>query len=475
MTMRLTVTDLTIMAGDVRLVTGASFTIAPYEALTLLGESGSGKSLIMHAIMGSLPHGITASGSIRLGDRDLMTLPPRDRRALWGRVLSLLPQEPWLALDPTMTVQNQVAEGHRLVRARSGDDALAAAGHDLAAVGLAQAAALYPFQMSGGMCQRAAIAILHGARSDLILADEPTKGLDTHLRNSSVARLRAEADDGRLLLTITHDIAVARTIGGTVAVMRDGRIVEQGPADTVLERPAHAFTRALIDAEPSRWPKRASTLRPDEPVIAAHGLTRRIGDRSLFEDLDIAVRPGEIVAVTGRSGSGKTMLGNILLGLVTPDGGTVTRRAGARAHQFQKIYQDPPASFAPHEPLRRGLADLIARHRLDPRKLDGLLERLAIDPSMLVRLPGEVSGGELQRLAIARALMLDPVFLFADEATSRLDLLRQQEVMGLLADLAAERGTGLLLVSHDPDLAATIADRRIDLDLLQQPDMTDPA
>lgn len=466
MSAALQVIGLTIRAGDTRLVSDASFTVRPHQPLTLLGESGSGKSLAMHAIMGSLPEGLVASGRILLGDSDLLALPADARRALWGRSISLLPQEPWLALDPTMPVRDQVAEGHMLVRHMAGKDAAARAGEDLATVDLAPAAGLYPFQMSGGMCQRAAIAILHGAQSALFLADEPTKGLDTHLRDSSSARLRAEVDQGRLLLTITHDIAVARAIGGTVAVMQDGRIIEHGPVADVLERPTQPFTRALIRAEPLHWPKRPSSRRAGEPVISARGLTRRIGERTLFRDLSLDVHPGEVAVVTGRSGSGKTMLGNILLGLVRPDGGTVRRMAGARRHQFQKIYQDPPASFAPHEPLHRGLSDLVARHCLRPGLLDELLERLAIDRSLLARLPGEISGGELQRLAIARSLLLDPVFLFADEATSRLDLMRQQEVIHLLTDLAAERQMALLIVTHDPELAAKLADQHLDLEQL---------
>lgn len=465
MTDALRVSDLTIMAGDTRLVANADFTVRPHAPLTLLGESGSGKSLVMHAIMGSLPQGVTASGRIMLGDTDLLALPPADRRALWGRSISLLPQEPWLALDPTMPIRDQVAEGHRLVRLMPPGASAARAEADLATVDLARAAKLYPFQMSGGMCQRAAIAILHGAQSALFLADEPTKGLDTHLRNSSTARLRAEVDAGRLLLTITHDIAVARAIGGDVAIMHDGQIIEHGPARDVLEKPTQPFTQALVKAEPLHWPKRTSSRHQGDPVISARGLTRHIGGRTLFSNLDLDVHPGEVAVVTGRSGSGKTMLGNILLGLVRPDGGTVRRAPSARPCQFQKIYQDPPASFAPHEPLHRGLSDLIARHRLDPRLLNELLEGLAIDRSLLARLPGEVSGGELQRLAIARALMLDPVFLFADEATSRLDLMRQEEVIRLLTTLAAERKMALLIVTHDPDLAAKVADQQLDLDL----------
>lgn len=466
MTGRLVVSGLTVSAGGTVLVTDADFTVAPHAPVTLLGESGSGKSLAMHAIMGSLPPGLAASGSVRLDEAELLALPPAERRALWGRAISLLPQEPWLALDPTMRVADQVAGGHALVRHEQREAAGARADGDLAAVGLSTAGPLYPFQMSGGMCQRAAIAILHGAPDGLILADEPTKGLDAGLRADAAARLREEVARGRLLLTITHDIALARAIGGTVAVMQDGRIVEQGEAATVLDSPRHPFTRALVAADPAHWPQRRTSATAHAPVLEARGLTRTVGGRTLFAGLDLAVRPGEIVAVTGRSGSGKTMLGNVLLGLVRPDAGSVTRAPGAKPHQFQKIYQDPPASFVPHEPLARGFADLLARHRLAPAALDAMLDRVTIDRRLLARHPCEVSGGELQRLAIARALLLDPLFLFADEATSRLDLTRQAQVVDLLASLAAERGTALLFVTHDAVLAERVADRILDLEAL---------
>jgi peptide/nickel transport system ATP-binding protein len=458
----LIVEGLSIATGDAAIVSGIGFTVAPGRPVTLLGQSGSGKSLVMHAIMGSLPAGLTASGSVRLGDQDLLSLDPGERRALWGRTMSLLPQEPWLALDPTVRVGTQLAEAHRRVRGMTAADARARAGADLAEVGLDAAGTLYPFQMSGGMAQRAAIAMVHGAGSALILADEPTKGLDAGLRDGVAARLRREAAD-RLLLTITHDTSVARGIGGTVAVMTEGRIVEVGPADEVLSAPRHPYTQALVAAEPARWPAPAPRAATGAPVLEAEDLACAIGRRTLFEELDLAIRPGEVVAVSAPSGFGKTMLGNALLGLVRPSRGQVTRAPGTRPTQFQKIYQDPPASFAPHQRLDRGIADLLARHAIDPARLPPLLDRLEVDPRLLARRPAEVSGGELQRVAIARALLVDPVFLFADEATSRLDLLAQQQVIGLLLDLVRERGLALMLVTHDAVLAERVADRHIDL------------
>lgn len=466
----LTVSNLAIRAAGKSLVSDVSLSVGVGQPLTLVGESGSGKSLVLHAIMGSLPEGLSAHGNVQLDERPLLALNPAELRALWGRDISLLPQEPWLALDPTMRIGKQVAEGHRFVRGLGASELRQQVEADLGAVGLAQAQRAYPFEMSGGMCQRAAIAILHGARSALLLADEPTKGLDSALRDSTAARLRSEVERGRLLLTITHDIAVARAIGGTVAVMKEGAIVECGPAEQVLQSPTHAYTRELLQAEPAAWPQRTNVdanvnVAGDqaEPVLSVEALTAGIGDRTLFSGLDLRLMPGEVLSVVGPSGIGKTMLGNILLGLMPPKSGRVVRSAAARPWQFQKIYQDPPSSFPPHEILGRGFDDLMRLHRIDRLRLDQSLAALRIDRSLLARRAGEVSGGELQRLAIARALLLDPVFLFADEVTSRLDLITQREVMEELLQVSRRNRTALLIVTHDRAMASRVSDRIIDL------------
>jgi peptide/nickel transport system ATP-binding protein len=454
----LAVSGLEIRAGDTVIVRDVAFTLAQGMPVTLLGASGSGKSLVAHAIMGSLPAGLVARGEIALDGVSLLAASPAQTRARWGRTIAILPQEPWLALDPTMRIGAQVQEVHRHLHRLGNAEASSCAGTDLTEVGLGDRVAAYPHELSGGMCQRAAIAVTHAAGASLLIADEPTKGLDAALRDSIVQRLQQEVDQGRLLLTITHDIAVAAALGGMIGVMFDGELVEFGPAKEILDRPAHDYSRALIAADPSRWPV-AALPAAGEPVISAAGLSKRFGEKILFDDLDIAVSRGEIVAIVGPSGCGKTTVGNILLGLMKPDQGQVARAAGLAPTRFQKLYQDPPAAFAPHQVLRRSLGDLLSLHGLVWSRAEGEMRRLGLARELLDRRPDEVSGGELQRFAILRALVLDPVFLFADEATSRLDPVSQKEVFAILLRAVRERGLGLLMVTHEAALAEKVADR----------------
>lgn len=458
----LLVQGLCVASRHAQIVSDVSFSLRAGEPLTLLGESGSGKSLVAQAVMGNLPTELQVSGKAILDGDDMLSAPLSARRKRWGRAISILPQEPWLALDPTMPVAPQVAEVHRYVRGRTVQHSRSLARDDLAEVGLAEAVSLYPFQMSGGMCQRAAIAITHAAGSSFIIADEPTKGLDTMLRDSVVARLNHEVGQGRLLLTISHDIAVARALGGIVGVMLEGRLVEYGPAEKVLTDPQHDYTQALVAADPQSW-QWSAFAGCGEVVIAGRGLTKSFADKALFAGLDLEVRAGEIVSIVGPSGCGKTTVGNILLGLVEPDMGTVRRRQGLSPLRFQKLYQDPPAAFAPHQPIRKGLADLARLHTRPWCEVETLLARLRLQQSLLDRLPDQISGGELQRFALLRSLLLDPVFLFADEATSRLDPVSQKEVTELLVELARDNGLAVLLVTHDRYLAERVSTRTIDL------------
>ncbi|TBY82428.1 ABC transporter ATP-binding protein [Rhizobium leguminosarum bv. viciae] len=458
----LAVHDLSIHSADGPIVSGISLSLSSGHTLTLLGESGSGKSLVAQAIMGNLPPGLHATGRIQFKQVDLLSETPSQRRSRWGRSIGLLPQEPWLALDPTMRVLPQVSEIYRYVKGSAPAASVVAAKEDLREVSLSSAEALYPFQISGGMGQRAAIAMAHAAGSELLIADEPTKGLDAMLRDQVTARLREEVENGRLLLTITHDVAVARALGGTIGIMLDGRLVEYGSAETILKTPHHVYTKALLSSEPSQWARQVPAAS-GEMMIAGRGLKKSYGGKTLFSDLDLEIAAGEIVSIFGPSGCGKTTVGNILLGLNSPDAGLIERQASLSPLRFQKLYQDPPAAFVPHQTIRRGITDLARLHSKTWTRVEELLARLRLPKALLDRRPGEISGGELQRFALLRALLLDPAFLFADEATSRLDPVSQKEVTMFLQQIAAESQLAVLLVTHDRDIAEKISTRVIDL------------
>lgn len=462
MSLAFQVDELQVRAGHNVLIDALSLSLKAGEALTLLGESGAGKSLLAQAIMGNLPSGLRASGQVRVGQHTSPAGEGAKRRPLWGRQIGLLPQEPWLALDPTMRVRDQVAETHALVTAVRWPEARTRAAHDLDAIGLAHARDHYPHQISGGMAQRVAFAAVHAGAAPLLIVDEPTKGLDAALRDDVVALLQQTLAEGGAVLTITHDVAVARALGGSIAVMQQGQIVEQGDAASVLNAPAHAYTRALLTAEPARWPDRPPT-QIGQCLIQGRKLGKRFGHRLLFEQLDIHIHAGERLAIQGGSGSGKTTLGNILLGLIAPDHGEVLRAPGLPRQGLQKLYQDPAAAFAPRLSLGQALRDLIRLHRLDGRELGPLLTRLRLSPSLLERLPGQVSGGELQRIALARLLLLKPAVIFADEPTSRLDPLTQQQTLTLLADTAETHGCALVLVTHDPDIATRLTSTQLQM------------
>lgn len=443
------------------LLQGCGFELRAGERLTLVGESGAGKSLLAQAIMGTLPAVMQTHGQVQIIGRETngqrsLTQP------LWGTQIVMLPQEPWTALNPMMRLRTQVAEAGRYAAGRRWPDALDQADRHLQALGLAHAGRQWLHQVSGGMAQRVGMACASQSDARVLIADEPTKGLDAGACEQVAQLLASAQQQGQALLTITHDLDLALRLGGRVAVMRQGRIVEAGDVATVLAAPRHDYTRALIAAQPRHWPSlaRVGAAARDDLVIAAEQVSVHFGKRSVLQSANLPIAQGESVAVVGPSGCGKTTLGNVMVGALAPSQGVVRRRAGVQAWRFQKLYQDPVASFAPGQTIRRGLDDLLHLHRLDAAPTAHWLHRLRLADDLLDRLPTEVSGGELQRLAILRAMLLRPVFVFADEPTSRLDALTQRETMAALCEAMAESGCAMLLVSHDPDLARNATHRQ---------------
>lgn len=458
----LQVHGVSVTAADGVLVEPVSLAIAPGQPLTLLGETGSGKSLLAQAIMGILPHELRATGVVVIhGERYQLPQDVQRLRKLWGNTLASLPQEPWLSLDPTMPIQQQVAEGHRFVRGQSPAASQTAAGQDLQQLGLQHAARRFPWQLSGGMAQRAAFAAARAGGAEILIADEPTKGLDVARRDEVSQLLQREVAEGGMLLTITHDIALARQLGGDVVVMHKGKVIEQGRAQQVLHQPQHSYTRQLLAADPSAWPACPPTILRTQPVISAQGIRLQRGGKPLGVPEQFTLHAGEIVGLHGASGSGKSSFGDVLLGLLQPQQGSVTRHRSTDALKYQKIYQDPSALFPPLRTLRQSIDDVLRRHRVSVQRRDSLMEQLALSPSLLARRPDMLSGGELQRFSLLRVMLLQPVFLFADEPTSRLDPLVQQQTLQLITALAHEQQCGVLLVSHDRDLLEKSAHRVI--------------
>ncbi len=429
------------------------------RCLCLVGESGAGKSLVCAAVAGTLSPGLSMGGRIWLDGREITDLSDAERRALWSTAVFLLPQEPWTALATARTARNQVADMPRL----HGGRVARIAANLMERVGLSarRDGPKLPSQLSGGMAQRVAIATTLGAPARLILVDEPTKGLDADRGKLAEEGLRSLLEEGRSVLLVTHDLALARGLGDEAVVMREGQVVERGPASEVLTRPCHAFTRTLLDGEPSRWARRRSAA--SDILVTAENLAVSPvrGGAIIARSIAFSIRRGGITALSGPSGCAKTTLGDTVLGLRRPAAGRLHRQGRL---VVQKLYQDPGAAFAPWRTVRATMSDALAEREAGREALEDLcrpiFSRLGLNASMLDRCPGAVSGGELQRLALARALLAKADLVFADEPTSRLDALSQKQFMKLLHE-TAESGVGILLASHDRDLLAASADETV--------------
>ncbi|WP_051704488.1 ABC transporter ATP-binding protein [Glycomyces sp. NRRL B-16210] len=468
----------------VRAVRGVDLELAPGEVLALVGASGSGKSTLAHSIVGLLPRGGAAEGSIRFGGDELTGLSERHLRSIRGARIGFVPQDPGVSLNPVKRIGEQVAEALTVHRRADRRTAAARAVALLDTAGIPNPdlrARQYPHQLSGGMRQRVLIAVALACEPALVIADEPTSALDVTVQKRLLDHFAAlTARTGTAVLLVTHDLGVAADRADRIAVMDGGRIVETGPAARLIAEPGHAYTRTLLDAAPGLTDAPARPEAPQsDPILTVTGLAKRFtlpGRRRIqaVDGIDLAVPRGATLAVVGESGSGKSTTARIVARLTEPDAGTVhfdgedvTAARGAALRRLrsrvQLVYQNPYASLDPRwrvgdivaEPLRAfGLGDRGER----AARAAELLEQVGLAPELLRRRPVELSGGQRQRVAIARALAPGPDLLVLDEPVSALDTAVQARILRLLDDLQRRLGLSYLFVSHDLAVVRQVAD-----------------
>ena len=510
----LDIQGLHIAFGDHAVVKGVNLQLAAGEKLALVGESGSGKTLTALSLLGLIPDA-RVSGSAMLAGTDLLALRGEAQRAVRGADVAMVFQEPMTALNPLMTIGQQIAEVIELKKALSHDAAMLAAIDLLASTGLpepAQKARAYPHQLSGGQRQRVVIAMALAASPKVLLADEPTTALDVSLRGQILDLLAdKQREYGMAVLLITHDLQLVRRFADRIAVMEKGVLVEQGRVADVFATPQHPYTRKLLDSRPLRdvggdgvagadgalaLPVAAdaatATATPTATAMSVHdlGVSYPVplpGMRGWFkrgrfvalQGVHFELPAGRTLGVVGESGSGKSTLALAALNLVAFSGRVEvggqawSKQAQANRRQrrhVQVVFQDPFSSLSPRMTVEQIVGEGLlvhAPHLSAAQRQHKVLEALTsvgllngADASALQwinRYPHEFSGGQRQRLAIARALVVEPDVIVLDEPTSALDVTVQKQVLTLLQRLQRERGLSYLLITHDMDVIRAMA------------------
>ena len=536
----LEITDLEVAfrssTGLVPAVRKANLTLYPGQSVAIVGESGSGKSTLAHAVIGLLPGtGRVTGGTIRFQGRDITHLGPQELTALRGSSVGLVPQDPMSNLNPVWSIGFQVKEALRANGlAGVADDRLAhliaehtertddadkpvpsAGGHIdvneqvallLEQAGLPEAsrrAKQYPHEFSGGMRQRALIAIGLAARPDLLIADEPTSALDVTVQRRILDHLQTLVRElGTAMLFITHDLGLAAERAEHIVVMHRGRVVESGPSLEVLQDPRHPYTQRLVKAAPSLASRRIESAHArgiqvaedellgaslgsssTEEILRVEHLTKvfevrgaKGKDKTLtaVDDVSFGIRKGTTTALVGESGSGKSTVANIILNLIDPTSGKVfhdgvdlstlgPKELFALRRIMQPVFQNPYGSLDPMYSIFRVVEEPLRVHGIGTAKerearVAELLDMVSLPRSVMRRYPHELSGGQRQRVAIARALALKPEIVVLDEAVSALDVLVQAQILRLLSDLQAELELTYLFITHDLAVVRQIAD-----------------
>jgi peptide/nickel transport system ATP-binding protein len=453
----------------------------------VVGESGSGKSLTALATMGLLPRNLPRpGGSVLFEGRDLLGLDERARRDLTGRRLAMVFQEPMAALNPVYRIGDQVAETFRLHTTLSAPEIrerVQALFREVRLPNPEQIVHSYPHQLSGGQCQRVMIATALALDPSVLIADEPTTALDVTTQ-AQILKLMLDlrAQHGTGILFITHDFGVVAEIADRVAVMKEGRLVEIGPRDTLMTAPRDDYTRRLLAAIPKLEPRAARTGL-GRVVMTATDMVKTYRRRGLIgssrevkavDHVTIAIRRGETLGLVGESGSGKSTLAQCVIRLVEPEKGDVTiadaeftglapRALREARRRVQIVFQDPYSALDPRQSIGAAIAEGpiihgVPRAEATERAL-GLIEAVGLDRDAAARYPHEFSGGQRQRICIARALAVEPDLLIADESVSALDVSVQAQILDLLAAMQARLGFGMLFITHDLRVASRICDR----------------
>lgn len=492
----LDVRGLQVGFGGRNVVHGIDFHIMPGEKLALVGESGSGKTVSALSLL-RLVQNAQVSGSAHLNGRDLLALSERELRGVRGDDVAIIFQEPMTALNPLYSIGNQIGEVLQLKKGFTSAQAKAGVIELLAATGIpepARRATSFPHQLSGGQRQRAMIAMALASSPQLLLADEPTTALDVSLRGQILDLLSdLQRQHGMAVLLITHDLNLVKRFADRVAVMEKGHLVEQGVVEQVFDTPAHAYTKRLLASRPRRDLVESDEhlARPD--ALSTSGLrvgypVPMPGFRGWFKNgvfvavkgASVRVAPGRTLGVVGESGSGKSTLALAVLGLLPFEGalqvgGTDWREAAASGQsrslrqRIQVVFQDPFSSLSPRMTVEQIVGEGLTVHapglsaQQRREKVEQTLAEVGLvaDPAQagdwLQRYPHEFSGGQRQRLAIARALIVEPELLVLDEPTSALDVTVQQQVLALLQRLQRERGLSYLLITHDIEVIRAMA------------------
>jgi microcin C transport system ATP-binding protein len=479
----LDVRNLSVAFGDgadaVRVVKGVSFHVGKGETVALVGESGSGKTVSAMSILQLLPGSAShPSGEILFEGKDILKANEAQLRAIRGKRISIIFQEPMTTLNPLHTIEVQVGEIIKLHQKLSDSETRTRVIELLNKVGIRdpeKRLSAYPHQLSGGQRQRVMIAIALANEPDLLIADEPTTALDVTIQAQILELLKAlQKEMGMAMLLITHDLGIVRRMAERVYVMQNGEIVETGDTEDVFTAPKHPYTRHLIEAEPKGEPPATDTTRPvvvetDNLKVwfpIKRGLLQKTVDYvKAVDGLSMKLRAGETLGVVGESGSGKTTLGLAILRLLSSEGpiAYVGKRIDALNNkqmrplrkEMQIVFQDPYGSLSPRLTVEQIIEEglLIQNPELDEdsrrERVATALREVGLDPATRDRYPHEFSGGQRQRIAVARAMVLKPKFVMLDEPTSALDMSVQAQIVDLLRDLQKKRDLAYLFISHD--------------------------